>query len=190
MSDSRAGDMAAKRRIWFLFLLFLIFFVPVETYGDGGECRHVKVLADGEYYPALIDAIDGAQQTITMAFFLFKTSGYGKSYPDTIVRHLIEAVRRGVRVTVILEQDSDARSSVTANNRETAERLEKGNVTVRFDGFGRTTHAKVVVLDDRYVLLGSHNLTNSALKYNHEMSLFIDSPAVAGEVLRYLGTLH
>jgi phosphatidylserine/phosphatidylglycerophosphate/cardiolipin synthase-like enzyme len=61
---------------------------------------------------------------------------------------------------------------------------------VVFDSPGTTTHTKVAVIDGRYIFLGSHNLTNSALKYNHELSVFIDSPELAGKTLRYIDSLH
>jgi phosphatidylserine/phosphatidylglycerophosphate/cardiolipin synthase-like enzyme len=45
---------------------------------------------------------------------------------------------------------------------------------------------KVVVVDGRFTLLGSHNFTQSALRYNHELSVLVDSPCLAGRVLLYL----
>ncbi|NTW77347.1 MAG: hypothetical protein HGB33_06165, partial [Syntrophaceae bacterium] len=41
-------------------------------------------------------------------------------------------------------------------------------------------------IDQRLVLLGSHNLTQSALKYNNEMSLLIDRPDLAKEARTYM----
>ena len=57
------------------------------------------------------------------------------------------------------------------------------------DAPDRTTHAKLVVIDRRYLFVGSHNLTQSALKYNHEVSVRIDSPPLAEEALAYLKSL-
>jgi phosphatidylserine/phosphatidylglycerophosphate/cardiolipin synthase-like enzyme len=42
------------------------------------------------------------------------------------------------------------------------------------------------VIDKRYIFLGSHNLTQGALKYNNELSVLIDSPEMAAEVRAYL----
>jgi phosphatidylserine/phosphatidylglycerophosphate/cardiolipin synthase-like enzyme len=60
---------------------------------------------------------------------------------------------------------------------------------VSFDSPTVVTHAKVVVVDGRYVYLGSHNLTQSALRHNNELSVRIDSPELAAEVAAYLGKL-
>lgn len=58
-----------------------------------------------------------------------------------------------------------------------------------FPAAGVTTHAKAVAIDDRYLLMGSHNLTQSALKYNNELSLGLDSPRLAAKTRRYLRQL-
>ena len=158
----------------------------VQASGQG----NTRILEDGAYFPALIEAIDRAKSEIVMAFFLFKTNGYGTSRPDRIVAALGRAADRGVRVRVILERRKDDRGSlVDTSNGETARRLKKRGINVGFDSPRTTTHTKVVVIDGRHLFLGSHNLTNSALKYNHELSVCIDSPSLAGKVLHYINAL-
>ncbi|MCK4534354.1 MAG: hypothetical protein KAT81_02415, partial [Syntrophobacterales bacterium] len=155
------------------------------------EDGSVRLLEDREYFPAFMKAIDGAKSEIVMSFFLFKTSGYSKGYTDRILAQLVRAAKRGVRVRILLEKDDDARNSQTGkSNRETAARLKKKGIDVRFDSPDATTHTKIAVIDKRYIFLGSHNLTNSALKYNHELSVFIDSPSMAMETLEYINSLH
>jgi len=50
-------------------------------------------------------------------------------------------------------------------------------------------HAKVVVIDGRCVVIGSHNWTESALRYNHEVSVLICSSDLAKEVKEYIESL-
>jgi len=50
-------------------------------------------------------------------------------------------------------------------------------------------HNKLIVIDQRLILLGSHNLTQSALKYNNEMSVLIDRPELAREARAYMLSL-
>jgi len=151
----------------------------------------VTLLANREYYRALQRAIDGAREEIIMSFFLYKTTGHSGSYPDIILEKLIAARQRGVRVEVILEQGRRGHQEGTdRENLETAEKLKKAGIKVVMDSPNRTTHAKLVVTDRRYTFLGSHNLTASALKYNNELSVLIESTAVAGEALLYLDSLH
>ncbi len=163
---------------------------PAPCRAAGSEDGQVRLLEDGDYFPALMKAIDGAEREIVMSFFLFKTNGYRANYPDRLAAALARAAGRGVRVRIILERGRGAKDSlVDTSNRETAERLSREGIDVRFDSPRVTTHTKVAVIDGRHLFLGSHNLTNSALKYNHELSVYIDSPLLAGKILRYIDSL-
>ncbi|MBN1614596.1 MAG: phospholipase [Deltaproteobacteria bacterium] len=151
----------------------------------------ITLLANREYYRALKRAIDGAGEEIVMSFFLYKTTGRSGSYPDRILERLIAARQRGVRVKVVLEQGSAGQADgPDRENHETAEKLKKAGIEVVRDSPKRTTHVKLVVVDRRYTFLGSHNLTASALKYNNELSVLIESAAVAGEALLFIESLH
>lgn len=89
---------------------------------------------------------------------------------------------------MVLERNQDA-DDLNRNNAETAERLKQAGIRVCMDAPDRVTHTKLVVIDRLYVLIGSHNLTQSALKYNHEASVWIDSAPLAEEALRYMKSL-
>lgn len=148
----------------------------------------VLLLKDADYLPALLEGIRHARQEIALSFFFFKTMGTGNSQPDLVLTYLLEAARRGVRIEAVVENGPDG-DNVSRDNRETAQRLQKGGIRVCLDAPDRTTHTKLVVIDRRYLFVGSHNLTQSALKYNHEFSVRIDSPPLAEEALAYLKSL-
>jgi phosphatidylserine/phosphatidylglycerophosphate/cardiolipin synthase-like enzyme len=150
--------------------------------------REVLLLKDADYFPALVEGIRHARQEIALSVFFFKTMGMGNSQPELVLAHLLEAARRGVRIEAVVESGPDG-DNVSRDNRETAKRLQKGGIRVCLDAPDRTTHAKLVVIDRRYLFVGSHNLTQSALKYNHEVSVRIDSPPLAEEALAYLKSL-
>lgn len=147
----------------------------------------IQLLADSAYYTTLTALIQGAGQSIDLAMFLFKAAGNNR--PAMIAEELIKARKRGVRVRVILENSGYDEKLNQANN-SVAEKLKKNQVTVEFDSPGRTAHAKIVVIDRRYCLVGSHNLTESALARNHEFSLLIDSRPLARELLDYMEGLR
>ncbi|MEA3471292.1 MAG: phospholipase D-like domain-containing protein [Thermodesulfobacteriota bacterium] len=181
--------------ILFAFACFFISFPPSTASSSSPSrefetniCRG-RLLADGEYFKAMKEAVEGARSEIVMSFFLFKTNGYKSSYPDMILNRLIAAAKRGVKVKIVLERDTNRNSMISRNNRETAERLQRGGIEVLFDSPKTKTHTKVAIIDRRYVFLGSHNLTSSALKYNHELSFVIDSPEMAREALDYVNEL-
>jgi phosphatidylserine/phosphatidylglycerophosphate/cardiolipin synthase-like enzyme len=150
----------------------------------------LTLLKNREYFHALSERIRAARTQIVMAFFLFKTSGHPTSYPEIILRELGDAARRGVRVLVVLEQDERSGSTVNRDNRNASERLKKAGVEVFFDSPRKTTHTKLAVIDGRYTFIGSHNMTQSALKHNNELSVLIDSQAVADKTLNYIKGLY
>ena len=132
--------------------------------------------------------IANADQRIDLVMFVFKTGKGRNNRPAALVRDLVTARQRGVEVRVILE-DSGHDPGLNRTNQETAKALRKGGVAVFFDSPSRTNHAKLAVIDGRYCLVGSHNLTQSALKYNHEFSLLLDNPALAEEIRAYMETI-
>jgi phosphatidylserine/phosphatidylglycerophosphate/cardiolipin synthase-like enzyme len=150
----------------------------------------LTLLKNRAYFHALSGRIRGARTQIVMAFFLFKTNGHPQSYPEILLRELGEAARRGVRVMVVLEQDAKTDSTVNRDNRNASERLKKAGVEVYFDSPKKTMHTKLAVIDGRYTFIGSHNLTQSALKHNNELSVLVDSPAIAEETLNYIKGLY
>jgi phosphatidylserine/phosphatidylglycerophosphate/cardiolipin synthase-like enzyme len=147
------------------------------------------LLKNQEYFPALTTAIDEAKSEIIMSFFLFKAGTHKNSYPDKILAHLAQAVQRGVKVMLILENSGGHDHNLDAENRQTKQLLEDKGVDIYFDSPQKTTHTKLVVIDQRLVLLGSHNLTQSALKYNNEISILINRPELAWEARTYMLTI-
>jgi phosphatidylserine/phosphatidylglycerophosphate/cardiolipin synthase-like enzyme len=150
----------------------------------------LTLLKNKAYFHALSERIRDARTQIVMAFFLFKTNGRPGSYPEILLKELGDAARRGVRVILVLEQDAKPDSTINRDNRRSAEQLKKAGVEIYFDSPKRTTHTKLAVIDGRYTFIGSHNLTQSALKHNNELSVLIDSPAVAEKTLNYIKDLY
>jgi phosphatidylserine/phosphatidylglycerophosphate/cardiolipin synthase-like enzyme len=147
-----------------------------------------KLLLDRDYFTALLDGVDRARAEIFLSAYLFRTIENAKGYPEAVLKRLLAAVHRGVRVDVVLERNQNA-DDLNRNNAETAERLKQGGIRVCMDAPDRVTHTKLVVIDRRYLLIGSHNLTQAALKFNHEASVWIDSAPLAEEALGYMKSL-
>ena len=149
----------------------------------------ISLLANEGLFTALLKAIKEAKDEVVVSMFLFKTSEYPSNRANIIMETLVSAAKRGVRVVLLLEEGKSVGGSVTQANKISANRLIAGGAIVRFDGPRRTTHTKVVVVDREKVFLGSHNFTHSALKYNNELSVNVNSKAFAEEVLAYINGL-
>jgi glycosyltransferase involved in cell wall biosynthesis len=141
-----------------------------------------------DYHTTALRLIAAARARISVVLYVARLD------EDGPVEHLVEALsaaaRRGVVVRVVLDRGRDWRTgAIDSKNQEIAERLAHSGVRVVLDEEERTTHAKVMVVDDRQVVVGSHNWTRSALVANREWSLLIDDPEVAAQIQTELSTL-
>jgi phosphatidylserine/phosphatidylglycerophosphate/cardiolipin synthase-like enzyme len=155
------------------------------TAQENGSCP-VTLLENKDLFPALMSVIDGAKSEILICMFSFKAGVHPDSYPDRIVAALARAAHRGVRVKVVLETTGDKANDLTVQNLKTKNLLEEKGVMVYLDSPKKTTHTKLILVDERIVLLGSHNFTSSALMHNNEISILIDRPELAKKVRQYI----
>jgi len=125
--------------------------------------------------------IGGARNSIDLAHLQFLMYS-----PDdiSIADSIKAAAARGVKVRVLLDDDVDS-SAARVNDLNSASR----NIDAKVDDWSGTTHVKLIVVDDAQVLVGSTNLSKSALYHNNEANLWISDPAAVGEFARYFDSL-
>lgn len=174
-------------------VLITVAFSPAlaaEKHSQNSDASSRAILLTNEdYFPALLKAIDEAQSEIFISIFSFKVGMHKNNYPARILGHLTKAVKRGVKVAVILETTSKHGDELTAQNRQTGKLLEEKGVKVYYDNPKTTTHTKLIVIDEGLVILGSHNWTQSALKHNNEISILLDRPDLAFRARNYMLTI-
>jgi phosphatidylserine/phosphatidylglycerophosphate/cardiolipin synthase-like enzyme len=169
-----------------LILPYISFAAEKKITSTGDSGCPALLLKNQEYFPALTAAIDEAKSEIIMSFFIVKAGVHKNSYPDRVLAHLVQAAQRGVKVIMILENSGGHDQKLDAENRKAKQLLQDKGVEVYFDSPRKTTHTKIMVVDQRLVFLGSHNLTQAALKYNNEISILISQPELAREARTYI----
>jgi cardiolipin synthase len=166
------------------FLTFILFFVSFSTL-LAFPAKDCQLIVDGEYTKVVREAIKAARKNIQMMMF---EASYYQQYPDTpsnlLIRELMNARKRGVRVEVILER-GESTDRASQRNLFTGKILAKEGVDVTYDPPTLTTHTKLLVIDGETVILGSTNWTYSALTKNHEVSVLIRSPEMAKSLADY-----
>ncbi len=161
---------------------------------DKKDISRIDILLDKAYYTSLIKDLSQAHESIKIIMYLFKATDYKSALPDHIIDMLVQKHAQGVNVSMLLNIDqgySTHGGGYTLNdtNLHTAKLLQAKGINVYFDSPQRTTHAKVVIIDKKIVYIGSHNFTQSALRYNHEASVRIVSPSIAKEFSDYMEAL-
>ncbi len=164
------------------FFLLSTFYLP-ESIGLPAE--DVQLVMDAEYFQVAKKMIQEAKTSIQVMMF---EMGYYEKYPTTpsnlLIKELIEAKKRGIKVEVILEV-REGKDRTTERNRQTGKMLSEGGVEVIYDSLFKTTHAKLMVVDGHLTLLGSTNWTYYALSNNNEASVLVRSKEVARALLEY-----
>ena len=157
---------------------------PVHAASEAGAAQ----LLEGPAYEKRLHALlDEATTSVEAMIYLVHLPPEAKRGQPVrrILDHLAATSRRGVAVRVIFDAGApggDAEEGEPARpNRPAAEALRAAGVDVRWDEDMRTTHAKAVVIDRRFCLIGSGNWTAAALRNNRELNVELDSLAVAAQ---------
>jgi phosphatidylserine/phosphatidylglycerophosphate/cardiolipin synthase-like enzyme len=167
-----------KKRIIFISIILLLSF----QYSFSGD---FKIITDRRYFQTVHRLFTNAKKSIKVIMFSAK---YYDRYPNTpsniLIRDLISAKKRGIKVEIILEyRDNNDKNS--KENKKTGEFLAKEGVNVVYDPSFVTTHAKVVIIDGEISIIGSTNWTYYSLTNNHEVSIMVRSKEVGESLNRY-----
>ena len=162
--------------------------VVVAGNNPGAAPAGVTLLPDLAFQTALETRIAKARSEITLCAYHFAARETPANRPKAVADRLVEAAGRGVKVEVVLEIGLES-EAVTRANRETARLLQRQGVTVYADNAGTVVHARFVVIDRRFVFIGSHDLTERSLGQHREVSLLVDSPSLASSLLEQVRSL-
>jgi len=152
--------------------------VTIET--DEGQERQVEVentfAPEEEVAARIIAEIKGAQSRIRFLAFIFTS--------DEIADAMLERARAGVVVQGVMES-RNAEREYSQYKRLLAEVHD-----VLLDGNPYIMHHKVIIIDDKTVILGSYNFTASAEEKNDENLLIIHDPEVAALFVAEFGRVY
>lgn len=165
-----------------ILILFLLF--SLQSSELAAAESNIRFLPDQQFYPVLMDKITQARDSIHISMYLFKVTRSKSNPVHKILKALFQAKKRGVDVYVLLEK-SPFNKFLNQENEKIAKRLKKAGISVRMDSLKVQTHTKLIVIDQKWTFIGSHNFSYSALKKNHETSLLVHSRDLASKALSY-----
>jgi cardiolipin synthase len=97
-----------------------------------------------------------------------------------LLRSMLRAAGRGVRVQLVLPAKSDV-PIVKLISRGSYSVLLRGGVEI-YERQGTVLHAKVMLIDDCWTVIGSANLDQRSFHRNYEINVIVDSQAFGREV--------
>lgn len=92
---------------------------------------------------------------------------------DNLANALIRAKQRGVNVKLIVDATSPAAS------RSKVKYLRMAEIPVKVENYAGKVHSKSIIIDDKYVIAGSMNFSNSGENKNDENCLIVEDERLA-----------
>ena len=122
-----------------------------------------QILIGREYPEILTRYVKNAKQSIKILIYDWRWY-YNEvgSKIQLFNNEILNASNRGVEISVLFNNDFILKV------------FENSKINVKKVNTKKVMHVKMVIIDNKYLLLGSHNLTKNAFELNHEISLLID----------------
>ena len=98
------------------------------------------------------------------------------------------AARRGVKTRVLLNIESMGHA-ITKINSRTETYLRMAGIDVKFGQIGVATHAKLLIFDQRFMVLGSHNISKGSFSRNQEASIVVEGGEAIRQYIDYFALL-
>lgn len=166
--------------------------VGIMKITTGGVCPEEICLSDSaipisdrDYFIHVHNSIKNAKKSVLVVIFSMKhytSPEYRYGHEETLLSDLIEASKRGVEVKVLLDDYPEG-------NNKTYSYLKENGVEVKFDQENTTTHAKLIIIDGKVVIIGSSNWSYHALDLNHETNILIKSSELGAHFEEYFNKL-
>jgi len=143
----------------------------------------------GDYPEIVIPIIKQASSSIDVLVYEWKWYGHqGHTAIQQFNLELCSATRRGVKTRVIMNIEHYSHP-ITKINTRTERFLKQAGAEVKMARVGGRTHAKMIIVDKKILILGSHNFCKSSFSSNAEVSITIADCPVIEEYSRYFESL-
>lgn len=185
--------MNSPRYPWIWLGGILLFGLNPTPVAFAGSPPSLEEISDRKYLPRLLELIQKAERSIEVSMYQSLLSGKEETHPVyQILKALADAHGRGVRVRAVFNRYLDYFAGDTvplARSLAAHEYLKTKGIEVLLAHPSRRLHDKVIVIDERWVIEGSMNWTQTALQSNWESATLIDSPDYAAQKLVRLRAL-
>ncbi len=152
----------------------------------------VTAIFDEDYTEMIVKDIANTNDTIVCSMYMYKLDyinqgDFGEAVP-LITEAFIDAVKRGVNVAILFEKKHEEDHFINEMNEKTAKYLVENGVKVFFDNETTDLNAKMCILDNEVIYVGSHNLTFNSLNHHSEVSMRMKSPELAANMQAYINS--
>ena len=138
----------------------------------------IQSIIGSEFPKIVIPKIDEAKNSIKIVVFDWRWYPNNPSNSVQLFNQsIVRAVRRGVRVSAL------------ANSDDIISTLKQVGVDAKRTFTKNLVHAKLMIIDDRIVIIGSHNYTQNAFTMNYEISSMFDDEISSKDFINFFKSL-
>ncbi len=169
---------------------------PVKLDYDGAAVQVTPVFSPRDWLPgggawdlpALLAAIEGAQQRVRVQLLSYKTYGYGGETFTDLDDALRAAASRGVQIELLLADWNTGRSAIAglkSLQKETG--IEVRMVTIPeakqgFIPFARVVHCKYMTVDGHFAWVGTSNWSPDYFYQSRNLGLVVEGSSFARDL--------
>jgi len=138
-------------------------------------------LYDEEFSNITTGLIKGAQKKIYITTYKLEPKKGARAVRiNALIKELFNAHIRGVQIYMLLNfyENHKATSNI---NWYAARLFQRNGIIVKYQNSGRTLHQKLILIDNTYIVAGSHNLSVQSLAENIELSFLIQDDTIYQE---------
>lgn len=133
----------------------------------------IETLKDEQFLPVAKGLVQSATKSIYISTFKVEiiSKPRGQKLFD-FFSVLANKADNGIDVRVIISPREDGKH-IPPTNAKAVKFFAKTNIKVKHLHSNRLCHAKIILVDNIYAIVGSHNLSVRACHYNFELSSYI-----------------
>lgn len=172
------------KKTFLVIIAYLSLILPAYCYtGD------IERIDGRKYFPAVKKLISEAKKCIHIVMYIATYNPYKpSSSSNQLLSELAAAQERDVEVKVILDQERP--HSVRGHYNDPGYFfLKNSGCQVAYEEPSRKTHPKLIIIDEKIVVIGSHNWSDSAFKKNRETSVILRCPEAARGYIEYFNKI-
>lgn len=162
---------------------------PLPMIQQSSQLVAVRLLSGDNYAPAMLDLIGAAERSIDLAAFGISAYWPARGSREfDIFTALLNAPALGLRCTAVLA--THKRSSATARfNKAASVKLAEAGWQIKWAPQAHLLHAKFIQADKKTTIMGSHNISHTAITSNIDLSAVIRYPSAANEAAHWWNEL-
>ncbi len=140
------------------------------------------LLTDSEFLPQAKALVESAKGSIYMSTFKAEITTKPKGLKLLqFFNALMLKAKEGIQIRFLINWN-DKRHACPKTNLYVMTQLRKANIKIRLLKNNRCCHAKILLVDKKKAIVGSHNLSIRSVTSNFEMSFVISDPGAAAMV--------